>query len=111
MKTIKFLNSAIIVLVLSIFSFSSCVDPIETPEVDHYKVMTDYMKANNMDLNKMTDTWVIDATSLNTQGTANFHIIDLRSAADFSTKGHIQGAINSTLANVLTAAQGATKPL
>lgn len=111
MKTIKFLNSAIIVMVLSIFSFSSCVDPIETPEVDHYKVMTDYMKANNMDLNKMTDTWVIDATSLNTQGTANFHIIDLRSAADFSTKGHIQGAINSTLANVLTAAQGATKPI
>ncbi len=111
MKTINFLHSAIIIMVLTVVSFSSCIDPVDEPEVDHYKVMTDYMKANNLDLNKMTDTWVIDANTLNTQGTANFHIIDLRSAADFSTKGHIQGAINSTLANVLTAAQGATKPI
>lgn len=111
MKTNHFLHSAIIIMTLTVFSLSSCIDPVETPEIDHYKVMTDYMKANNLDLNKMTDTWVIDANTLNTQGTSNFHIIDLRSAADFSTKGHIQGAINSTLANVLTAAQGATKPI
>jgi hypothetical protein len=50
MKTIKFFHYAIIILGLSIFSFSSCIDPIETPEVDHFKVMTDYMKANSMDV-------------------------------------------------------------
>ncbi len=111
MKTIKFFQSSIFIIVLSVLSFSSCVDPIETPQVDHFKVMTDYMKANNMDINNMTDTWVIDAAAMNTAGTANFHIIDLRTAADFTTKGRIQGAINSTLANVLTAAQGATKPI
>lgn len=111
MKTIKFLHSAIIIMVLSVFSFSSCIDPIETPEVDHYKVMTDYMKANNMDVNNMTTNWVIAADTINKYGPTAYHIIDIRSAADFSTKGHIQGAINSTLANVLTAAQGATKPI
>lgn len=111
MKRNHFIKTALFTFALAVFTFTSCIEPVEEPKTDHFKVMTDYMKANNMDLNNMTTDWVIDAPTLNTTGTANYHIIDLRSAADFSTKGHIAGAINSTMANVLTAAQGATKPI
>jgi rhodanese-related sulfurtransferase len=111
MKTNHFFKSVIAIVTLSVFTFTSCIEEVEQPKIDHFKVMVDYMKANNLDLNNMTDGWVIDAAAINTAGAANFHIIDIRSAADFTTKGRIQGAINSTLANVLTAAQGATKPI
>lgn len=111
MKTNHFLHSAIIIMTLTVFSFSSCIDPVETPEIDHYKVMTDYMKANSLDLSNMTSTWVVDAATVNTTGVSTYYIIDLRSATDF-TAGHIQGAVNSTLTNVLTTAKNAgTKPI
>jgi len=111
MKTTQLFKTVFAIVALSVFTFTSCIEEVEQPKTDHFKVMVDYMKANNLDLNNMTDNWVIDASVINTTGVAAFHIIDLRTAADFTTKGRIQGAINSTLANVLTAAQGATKPI
>jgi rhodanese-related sulfurtransferase len=110
MKKINLFSAFVLSAILSVFLFTSCIDEVETPKVDHYKVMTDYMKANNMDLSKMVDAWVIDAAAVNTAGISTFHILDLRTAADFAL-GHIQGAINTTIANVVTAAQGATKPI
>lgn len=111
MKKNHFFKSAIFCFALVSFTLTSCIEEVEQPKVDHFKIMTEYMKSKSLDLNNMATDWVIDAPTMNTNGTANYHIIDIRSAADFSTKGHIAGAINSTLANVLTAAQGATKPI
>jgi rhodanese-related sulfurtransferase len=72
--------------------------------------MTDYMKANNMDLSKMVDAWVVDAPTVNSTGISTYHILDIRSAAYFAL-GHIPGAVNTTMANVVTAATGVTKPI
>lgn len=110
MKKSNLFKLAMFSFALSIFTFSSCVETVETPEVDHYKVMTEYMKANAMDLNNMTDAWVIDAAGVNTAGISTFHILDLRTASDFAL-GHIEGAVNTTMANVVTAATGVTKPI
>lgn len=110
MKRINFIKTVLFSFALVIFTMTSCIEEVEQPKVDHFKIMTDYMKANSLDLNNMTDAWVVDASIVNSTGIATYHIIDIRSAADFA-KGHIEGAINSTLANVLTAAQGATKPI
>lgn len=100
----------LIVSVLVAAGLSSCVEPVEETKVDYYKKMTDYMKANNLDLNNMTTTWTIDASVVNTAPT-NYFIIDLRSAADFAA-GHIQGAVNTTLPNILEIAKNAgTKPI
>lgn len=110
MKRLNFLRALLFSLLLSV-GFTSCIEAYEEPEIDHLAVLTDYMSKNNMDLNHMTTDWVIDASALNTAGVTNYFIIDLRSAADFST-GHIQGAVNSTLANVLTtAASAGNKPI
>ena len=110
MKKLNLFKLALLSFAFSVIGFTSCVDPVEEVVVDHYKVMTDYMKANNMDLNKMTDAWVVDAPTVNTTGIATYKILDLRSAADFAL-GHIEGATNTTMANVVTAATGATKPV
>ena len=110
MKKLNLFRFAVLSFAVATFSFTSCVDPVEEVVVDHYKVMTTYMKANNMDLNKMADAWVTDANTVNTAGVSTYHILDLRTPADFAL-GHIQGAINTTMANVVTAATGATKPI
>lgn len=100
----------IISLLLSSFVFFSCIEPVEEPKVDYYKTMTEYMKANNLDLNNMTTQWTIDASVLNADP-SQYYIIDLRSAADYAA-GHIQGAVNSTLPNILEVAKNAdTKPV
>ncbi len=110
MKTTHYLQLLFMSLVFMTLGLSSCVDPIEEPDVNEFEVLTDYLKANNMDLNFMTIQWTIDASVVN-QSPAAYYIIDLRTAADFA-QGHIQGAVHSTLPNILTVAENAgTKPI
>ncbi len=98
-------------LIASLLIFaSSCKKDTPEPVIDHYKVMTDYMVANSMDLPDVLTSWTISATDLNASLT-DYYVIDLRSATDFAT-GHINGAHNTTLANVLTEAGNANgKPI
>ncbi len=110
MKKLNLLKLLFLSITFSVLGLSSCVDPVEEPVVDHYKVLTTYMKANNMDLNKMAESWVVDAPTVNTTGIGTYHIMDLRSSADF-VLGHIPGAVNVSLTNVVAAAQGVTKPI
>lgn len=105
MKTSILFRYLIIAILAGSFSLSSCVEPVEEVKVDYYQKMTDYMKANNLDLNNMTTMWTIDASVLSAALT-NYYVIDLRSASDFAA-GHIQGAVNSTLPNVLEVAKNA----
>jgi len=111
MKKLNLFKLVLLSLTISLIGFSSCVEPLAEPEVNYSKVLTNHLKANSLDLNNMTTDWVIDAAALNTAGVTNYYILDLRSAADFAI-GHIQGAVNTTMPNVLTAAQNAgTKPI
>lgn len=79
-------------------------DPEPTPEVDYYKELTDYLVAHDMDLTDVATDWIVSAEAVNTNGIATYYIIDLRAADDYNL-GHIEGAVNTTLANVLTTAQ------
>lgn len=108
MKTQNFFRYLVAAVLVIALGFSSCIEPVE--EVDHYKIMTDYMKANNMDLNNMTTTWTVDANVVNANP-ADFYVLDLRSATDYAN-GHIQGAVNVPLTGVVAAAANAgTKQL
>lgn len=110
MKTQTYFRFLFASVLIAALGFTSCVDPIEEEQVDYFKKMTEYMKSNNLDLNNMTTQWTIDASVLNT-APDNYYIIDLRSAVDFIA-GHIQGAVNSTLPNILDAAENAgSKPI
>lgn len=79
----------------------------ETEEPNRYEILVDYLKTNSaFDLPAMHATgWAVTATTLNST-LADYYIIDLRSAADFA-QGRIQGAVNSTLTNVLNEAKNA----
>jgi len=74
--------------------------------------MTTYMVDNNMDLPDILNGWIVGAPPLaDVQTFINtYDIIDIRSANDFAT-GHIEGAVNSTLADILTTAASTTKPI
>ncbi|MBU0763312.1 MAG: hypothetical protein KJ607_00590 [Bacteroidetes bacterium] len=71
--------------------------------IDPYEEMTTYMAGNNLDLDDMITNWTITASDLNTAGTSNYYIIDLRADTAY-TRGHIAGAVNTTLANIVTQA-------
>ena len=101
--------------ILSIVFFSSCKesggdDPVPG---DNYTTLTTFMAANSMDLGDILTSWIVGPPASVDEVPAfisNYHIIDLRSDTHFAA-GHIEGAVNSTLGNILTAAQDATKPI
>jgi rhodanese-related sulfurtransferase len=68
-----------------------------------------------MDLNNVLDGWVKSGSAINVNVTdysvPDYYVIDLRSATDFDA-GHIKGAHNSTLGNILDEASiAAGKPI
>ncbi len=108
------MKKLLVLTITALFISTSCkkVENDPVPGTTPYKTMTTYMVDNNMDLPNILDSWIIGAPPLaDVQTFINtYYIIDLRSAQDYATS-HIEGAVNSTLANVLTTAAGATKPI
>ena len=105
----------ILALVPALF-MTSCKKDMPTVEaVDYYAVMTNYMSSNGLDLTDLLSGWVITASSV-VDVTADFsvpdyHVFDIRANSDYQT-GHIKGAINVALADVLTTAKDYTdKPI
>ena len=95
-------------------------DPKDKPPVEENKnfaTLKTYMTANHLDLTDVIGTgnnkFIVKAEAVHTANTdadnANdFYIIDLRSAADYTT-GHIENSVNSTLVDVITKATGHNK--
>jgi rhodanese-related sulfurtransferase len=84
-----------------------------TTSTDSYQILTDYLVANDMDLPDVLASWIVAAPAsvdLVADFTSTYSILDLRSAADFDA-GHIEGAVNATLDNILTLAANTTKPI
>ncbi|OYT11901.1 MAG: hypothetical protein B6I18_02555 [Bacteroidetes bacterium 4572_112] len=108
------------VLFAALFS-TSCKkdDPKDEPivENENFATLKTYLTSNTMDLSDVIGS---GATSFITTATAvhdintdadpsnDFYIIDIRNAADFTTS-HIANSVNSTLADILTTANGHSK--
>jgi len=80
-------------------------------------ILSDYLVDNDLDLNDILGvSWITSASAVQTVQTDadasnDYYIIDIRSAADYAA-GHIAGAVNSTLADVITTAGNANgKPV
>ncbi len=82
-----------------------------TSVVNHYNILKEYMIANDLDLPDFLATiWIKAATDVNAD-LANYYVFDIRNATDFGN-GHIEGAINVALADVVTTAASYTdKPI
>ncbi len=105
-----------LLLVIPLFVIASCKkdsdEPTPPATTDSYQILADYLVDNDMDLPDILAAWIVPspaAADLNTF-MSTYDIIDIRGASDFAA-GHIEGAVNTTLANVLVTAANTTKTI
>lgn len=110
---------AFLMILATSFALTSCDPEDDDDDVvvnENFKNLKAKLIADSLDIPKVMNAWVTTAEAVynanfDTIATNDFYIIDLRSAADYAA-GHIEGAVNSTLPNILTTAQGhGTKPI
>ncbi len=116
----KFLSYLFIVMFVPTLFLTSCKDKNDDPVVNGtYTDLQTYMSANGMDLPDLLSSWVIDPTPVADNGIVEadgtiptYYVFDLRSAEVFA-KGHVKGAMNVALADVVTKANevGKDKPI
>ncbi|MBN2669464.1 MAG: rhodanese-like domain-containing protein [Bacteroidales bacterium] len=112
----KFLIYTFLLAFVASFSFTGCkYEPTECncDETSAYETLTSYLVENDMDLPDILTTWIVSRpTTIDEVSTfiSSYNIFDLRSASDFGN-GHIEGAINVTLGNLLDNAATTTKPI
>ena len=88
--------------------------PLETSTTptNSFETLSAYLVEQDLDLPKVLDGWITarpaEADLATFLGT--YDILDIRGESDF-TAGHIDGAVNTTLGNILTAADNTTKPI
>ncbi|HSV89053.1 MAG TPA: rhodanese-like domain-containing protein [Bacteroidales bacterium] len=100
----SFFNVVLIATALSLTLFSGCKEEEEV--VNKHQILAEHLRTTGLDLPTMHATgWVVPATTLHAN-LAGYYIIDIRTQADFNA-GRIQGAVNSTMANVVQTARTA----
>jgi len=116
----KLLNFFLIAMIVPTLFLTSCKDKNDDPVVTGtYTDLQTYMATNGMDLPDLLSSWVIDPKPVADGGIVEadgtiptYHVFDIRGAADFAL-GHVKGAMNVALADVITKANevGKDKPI
>lgn len=111
MKTFK--NILMIMALLPIMLVISCKDSSDPEPINQpFEIMTQYMIENNMDVGTVLSDWIVGAPAEGDVNTflSNYSILDIRDPTTFGN-GHVEGAVNTTLTNIVSAAQSTTKPI
>jgi rhodanese-related sulfurtransferase len=95
-------------LLIAAVAFTGCKKD-ENPDFDSQKALREYLVAQNLDLNTILSGFVMD-TPNDVAEVAGKYIIDIRTQAEFAT-GHIVNAHRVDLADLLTEAAKADKPI
>jgi rhodanese-related sulfurtransferase len=98
---------SLLIGMIAVLFLSACKkdEPAPTPEpepTDNFGVFKQYLIDNSMDIPDVLDGWITTAAAIQPE-LDTYYIIDIRSAEDFAN-GHIPGAVNTTLGDILTAA-------
>jgi rhodanese-related sulfurtransferase len=104
----KFTMYLFSMLLIGALVFTGCKKD-EDPEFDSQKALTEYLVAQNLDINTIIGGFVMD-TPNDAADVAGLYIIDIRTAAEFAA-GHIANAHRVDLADLLTEAAKADKPI
>jgi rhodanese-related sulfurtransferase len=100
MKTKRFFLYALLLMVVSTTLFSGCKK--EDNEFDAQAALTEYLIAQNLDLNTIIQGFVFD-TPAEASAVSGMYIIDIRTAAEFAS-GHIANAKRADMKDLLTEA-------
>ena len=107
----KLFNYFLLAVILPAFIITGCKDdPAPAPEKGDFNDLKTYIVSQGLDLPAILTDWITTATAVHGKSIADYFIIDLRDAEDYNA-GHIDGAVNSTLGNILETASNATKPI
>lgn len=104
----KLLNLALLALLIPAFLLTGCKKD-DDDDFDAQKALTDYLIAQDLDLNKIIGGFVMD-TPDDVSAVAGKYIIDIRTTTEFAA-GHIVNATRVDLKDILTEAAKATKPI
>jgi len=106
----KLTKLLVLLALLPMLFLSSCKEDNDSTGVDNpaFETLQTYLVDNNMDLNQVIST--TENGKFATKTIDGKYIIDIRSAEDFATS-HLNGAVNSTLGNILETAKGATSDI
>jgi rhodanese-related sulfurtransferase len=108
----KYLNYFIVFLIVPALFLGGCKqkdDDNPTVEKGNFNTLKTYLIENTLDLPDMLNGWIVSAEGIHDK-LGDYHIMDIRSAADFEN-GHIDGAVNTTLANIVNDAKDVTKQI
>lgn len=111
----KLFGYFLVAMLIPAFILTGCKDSDDPDPVEqgNYTTLADYMTDNNMDLPALLDGWIIDPLlTTETNGIVDptdysvpdWTVFDIRKADDFAL-GHIKGAVNVALTDVITTAE------
>jgi rhodanese-related sulfurtransferase len=108
-KSMKLRNLFLLMLITSLFIIntgcSKSDSPTEPPvTLNEAKILAEYLEANGDYINTSAPA-IMTAQEIRDMQLANptkIYVIDIRSASDYSTKGHIPGAINVAIKDIVT---------
>jgi len=112
----KFTKYLLLIALIPALFLTSCKDDDDNPVVVEENVafatLKTHLVSSDLDLPDVLTGWITAAPAADKHDefVGTYDIIDIRSAEDYG-KGHIEGAINSSLTGILSAAQNTTKPI
>lgn len=109
----KYFIYTILFAFIATISFTGCKETETGSESVAYETLTTYLKANDMDINKILTNAAgqkfVMAAPVDGNVSAKW-VMDIRSGTDFASS-HIEGANNVAFGDILTAAADADKPI
>jgi rhodanese-related sulfurtransferase len=72
---------------------------------EEFQTLISHLQSENLDIDGLLNGWITTASDVN-DNLSNYYVIDIRKSDDYNS-GHIPGAVNSSLGDILTTAQDA----
>ena len=97
-------------MVLVAAILAGCSENTTAPEGDSSATLRAYLEDNDLDLSDVLTSWTITASDVEANPSA-YYVMDIRADTTYA-KGHIPGAVNSSLGGILSdAASSGGKPI
>ena len=113
----RFISNFLVVMLIPAMVLTSCKDDSTPEPKGDFKTLSTYLVDKGLDLPALLDGWVIDPKLIADGGIVDptdysipgWTVFDIRSSESFAA-GHIKGAVNVALADIVTEANAINNP-